>query len=240
MDSMIEHEKWVARRVYHQTFSKPSPVFPTWQGSPNRCRCGCGEEWVDNLSPINCWRYLNPATYAAAFPIIHRLFRALHEVLSLLPGVIWLSFRVTREQYKARITANASPGGNTRAAIAIARLLLYGAAAPIAVVFLLLTWLLTRPGGAILMAMEAASIALYIALATLSLAATAVMMSMPGLVVIIAGIGSLVFFNNALLGVLMMGAGVLLQYEVNRRHAQRLEERFGKLILLLSAEQHSP
>ena len=238
MDSMTDHEKWLARRVYHETFSKPTPVFPNWQGSPNRCNCGCGEEWTDNLSPINYWHYLNPAPYAAAVLTIHRLFRALHNLLSLLPKGIWLSFREARKQYRARIIARFDPDTDTRAAIAIARLLLYGAVAPMAVVFYLLTWLLTRPGGVILlMALEAASIALYVALATLSLAVTAIMMSVPGLVVIIAGIGSLVFFNDTLLGVLIMGTGVLLQYEVNRRHAQRLEERFGKLVLLLRAER---
>ncbi len=90
------------------------------------------------------------------------------------------------------------------------------------------------------MVLEAVSVALYVALATLSLVATAVIMSMPGLVVIVAGVGSIVFLNHTFLGVLIMGAGVLLQYELNRRHTQQLEERFGKLVLLLQGEQKNP
>ena len=233
MDSMTEHEKWLARRVYHETFSKPSRVLPNWQGSPNRCNCGCCEEWVDRVSPINCWRYLNPATYTPVLPMIHQVFRALHEVLSFLPQLSWLWFRMTRAQYRARILANGGPDVNASAAIAIACVLLYGVVAPMIVVFFSLTWLLTRPGGAILMVLEAVSIALYVAIAVLSSVLAATMMSMAGIVVIIAGIGSVVYFNNISLGVLMIGAGVLLQYDLNRRHAQQLEERFGRLVLLL-------
>ena len=60
---MNEHEKWLSRRVYHETFSTPGAEFPSWRGIPNRCNCGCTEVWYDRLSPTNWWATFNPAGY---------------------------------------------------------------------------------------------------------------------------------------------------------------------------------
>ena len=236
---MTEHQKWVARRIYHETFSKPRQVFPNWEGSPNRCKCGCGEEWTDRVSPINWWLYLNPGTYAPVLPHIHEVFRALHHLLSLLPRLSWHWFQMTRKQYKARIRANPNPEVNTTAAIVIAWALLYGVAVPMTAAVACLTWILTRPGSVSLMILEAASIALYMSIALTSSVLAALTMSMAGIVVIIAGMGSIVYFNSSLLGIALMIIGVLLQYELNRRQARQLEERLGKLVLLLREQQHN-
>ena len=58
---MNEHEKWLSRRVYHETFSTPGTAFPSWRGVPNRCNCGCAKVWYDRLSPTNWWAAFNPA-----------------------------------------------------------------------------------------------------------------------------------------------------------------------------------
>ena len=60
---MNEHEKWLSRRVYHETFSTPGAEFPSWRGIPNRCNCGCAEVWYERLSPTNWWVTFNPAGY---------------------------------------------------------------------------------------------------------------------------------------------------------------------------------
>ena len=49
------HQKWLARRAYHETFSEAGTVFPSWMGVPNRCKCGCAEVWYDRVSSVNWW-----------------------------------------------------------------------------------------------------------------------------------------------------------------------------------------
>ena len=78
---MNEHEKWLSRRVYHETFSTPGAEFPSWRGIPNRCNCGCSEVWYDRLSPTNWWATFNPAGYISIVWGVVRVFLALHRVL---------------------------------------------------------------------------------------------------------------------------------------------------------------
>ena len=107
---MNEHEKWLSRQVYHETFSTAGTAFPSWRGIPNRCNCGCAEVWYDRLSTTNWWATFNPAAY---IPIVRELVcvvLALHGVLWHLPPVIWAWLQIMRTGYKREVMNRIQPG----------------------------------------------------------------------------------------------------------------------------------
>ena len=150
---MDEHEKWLSRRVYHETFSTPGAEFPSWRGIPNRCNCGCAEVWYDRLSPTNWWATFNPARYISTFRGVVRVFLALHRVLWRLPPVIWIWLQMVRAGYKREVTNRIQPGASASIAMATARLLLYGIIVPLTIVVWATVWVLSRPGVILLIAL---------------------------------------------------------------------------------------
>ena len=86
---MNEHEKWLSRRVYHETFSTSGTTFPSWRGVPNRCNCGCAEVWYDRLSTTNWWATFNPGYISVARELV-RVFIAIHGFIWHLPPLIWV------------------------------------------------------------------------------------------------------------------------------------------------------
>ena len=143
---MNEHEKWLSRRVYHETFSTPGTAFPSWRGIPNRCNCGCAEVWYDRLSTTNWWATFNPAGYISIVRELGRVFFALHGVLWHLPPVIWAWLQMMRAGYKREVMNRIQRGNSASIAMATARLLLYGIIVPLIVVVWATVWVLSRLG----------------------------------------------------------------------------------------------
>ncbi len=143
---MDEHEKWLSRRVYHETFSTPGTAFPSWRGVPNQCNCGCAEVWYDRLSPTNWWAPFNPAGYISIVRELVRVFLALHRVLWHLPPVIWAWLQMMRAGYKREVMNRIQPGTGSSIAMVTAHLLLYGIIVPLTVVVWATVWVLSRPG----------------------------------------------------------------------------------------------
>ena len=117
---MNEHEKWLSRRVYQETFSTPGTAFPGWRGIPNRCNCGCAEVWYDRLRTTNWWVAFNPAGYISIVRELVRVFLALHGVLWHLPPVIWAWLQMMRAGYKKEVMNRIQPGTSTFIAIGTA------------------------------------------------------------------------------------------------------------------------
>ena len=230
---MTEHEKWQSRRVYHETFSTPGKTFPSWRGTPNRCKCGCAEVWYDRVSPTNWWTILNLGTYVSILWKLVAVFVALHGVLWHLPPVIWIWFRMMRAGYKREVLTRIQPGISTSVAIATARLLLYGIIAPLAVVVWATVWTLARPGVIIIIALYFVTLGLVWAVLLIPLLISVISISMSGLVFIIGGVGSILYLDNSAIGITAIVIGVCVQYELNRRKGQRKEEQLGYLILML-------
>ena len=141
-----------------------------------------------------------------------------------------------RASYKGEVLARIPLGANTSVAIAAARLLVYGAIAPLAVIVWATTWTLSRPGVIIMIAFFFVSLGLILAILLVPLIASVVAISMSGLVFIIGGVGSILFLDNAAIGIAAIVLGVCLQYELNRREGRRREEQLGHLILMLRPE----
>ena len=230
---MNEHEKWLSRRVYHETFSKPGPAFPSWRGVPNRCNCGCAEVWYDRLSTTNWWSAFNPASYISIAQGLVLVFRALHGVLWHLPPVIWIQLQMMRRTYKREVMNRIPPGANTSIAIAAARMLLYGIIVPLTLVVWATIWALSRPGVILIIALYVPTLVLVAAVLSISPVMSVIAISMSGFVFILGGIGSILYLDNPAIGITAIVIGVCLQYELHRREGRSREEQLGYLISML-------
>ena len=230
---MNEHEKWLSRRVYHETFSTPGTAFPSWRGVPNRCNCGCAEEWYDRLSTINWWAIFNPAAHMLIVRELVRVFRALHGVLWHLPPVIWALLRMLRAGYKREVMNRIQPGTSTSIAMVTARLFLYGIIVPLTAVVWATVWVLSRLGVILMIPLYFLTLVLVAAVLSIPLIISVIAISMSGLVFIVGGLGSILYLDKPALGITAIVIGVCVQYELHRREGRRREEQLGYLIRML-------
>ena len=230
---MNEHEKWLSRRLYHETFSTPGTAFPSWRGRPNRCNCGCAEVWYDRLSATNWWTYFNPAGFISVVGGLVPVFLALQKVLWHFPPVILIWLQMMRAGYKREVMNRIQPGTSTSITLAITFLLFYGIIVPLTVVVWATVWVLSRPGVVLMIALCFLTIVLVAAVFSIALIISIVAISMSGLVFIIGGVGSILYLDNPAIGIIAIVIGVFVQYELNRRKGRRREEQLGYLIQML-------
>ena len=201
------HAKWPARRAYHETFSNPGPLIFNWHGAPNGCKCGCGGLWYDRVSSTNWWNYFSPGLLlqtAFLFPI----FLALHKVIWSLPPVVWHVFRSVRASSKREIPANRKAPYIFTVIISL----------PLCVV----SWTLWPIAVALLTSVVCALFVVAI-----------VAIGMLGFTLVLAGLASVLFSTHPFIGVALIFAGILWEYERNRRNTLKHEELIGSLVLRL-------
>ena len=230
---MNEHEKWLSRRAYQETFSTPGTVFPRWRGVPNRCNCGCTEVWYDRLSTTNWWATFNPVDYISMVWKLIRVFLGLHGVLWHLPPVIWAWSQTRRAGYKREVLNRIQPGASTSVAMATAHLFLYGIIVPLTVIVWATVWFVSRPGIILIIALFFPALVLIAAVLSIPIIISVVAISMIGLVVILGGVGSILYLDNPAIGIAVIVIGVGVQYELHRREGRRREEQLGYLIRML-------
>ena len=198
---MNEHEKWLSRRAYQETFSTPGTMFPSWRGVPNRCNCGCGETWYDRLSTTNWWSNFNPSVYMTIMRGLVGVFRAFHGVLWHLPPEIWRRLLMTRAGYKRDLMNRLQPGANTTIALAIARLFLYGIIVPLTVVVWASVWFVSRPGSILLIVVFFSALVPIAIVMSIAPIFSVIAISMRGFVFIIGGVGSILYLDNPAVGI---------------------------------------
>ena len=223
--------------MYHETFSTPGTAFPNWRGEPKRCNCGCAEVWYDRLSPTNWWAAFNPAQYITIMRELVRLILALHGVLWHLPPVIWIWLQMVRAAYKSEVMNRIPPGTSPSIAMVTARLVMYGFIVPLTVVVWAAAWLLSRPGVILMIPLYFLALVLVGTVLLIPLVASVIAISMSGLVFIIGGVGSILYLDNPVIGIVAIIIGVGVQYELHRRERKRMEERLGYLILKLQPQK---
>lgn len=229
---MTEHQKWLSRRTYHETFSAPKTIFPNWDGIPNRCKCGCKGVWYDRASSVNWWTYLfNPRILFKVGSTLLPFFRALHSVIWQLPAVVWAWFNVFSTTYRIEVLARTRPNHSKRVAIVVANVVLYGVVFPPAIALLSACWCLSRLGGAVIMALHLGSLALLITLVLTCSAIATIAISMRGIVFVIGGVASVSYSYYPIGGIALIVVGVLVEYERIRRSERRQEEIIGQILL---------
>lgn len=229
---MNEHQKWLARRTYYETFGTPTTIFPNWEGIPNRCKCGCEGIWYDRSGPVNWWKYLfNPMPLFKTGSMLFPFFRALHSLVWQLPSVIWMWFTMLRAAYPAQVIVRAQPSHSKRAAIVIANVIFYGVVAPLTITLFSVCWCLSRLGSAAIMTLHLGSLVLLATLVMIYSVVAAIAISMRGVVFIIGGVASIAYSYYPIIGIALIVAGVLAEYERIRRNERRQEEIIGQILL---------
>ena len=201
------HQKWLARRMYHETLSTSRPPFLNWPGAPNRCKCGCGDVWFDRVSPTNWWNYFSPGLLIQTgflFPIFH----ALHGVIWALPPVAWYTFQNVLASHKKEAPARHK-------------------------LHLSITVILALPASVILWTLWPISLALLTTLLFLLAGIAVIAIGMFGITLILTGLASMIYLTHPAIGTALIVVGILFEYERNRRKELKQEELLGNLILKL-------
>ena len=213
---MNEHEKWQSRRIYHEKFAAPTKVLAFWQGTPRRCKCGCGEVWYDRVTPTNWRTTFNLATHLSVAWQLAHVVLLFYKLLWHTPPVIRVWFQILRVEYKMQVLVRVPPVASTFIAVATARVLLYGGVAPLVVVACALAWTAAGPGVIVTSALYFLTLGLYLALVAVVMVLSVIAISMAGLVFIIGGMGSILYLDYPIVGIAAIVIGVGVQYELNR------------------------
>ena len=135
--------------------------------------------------------------------------------------------------YKREVMNRTPPGASTSIAMATARLLLYGIIVPLTLVVWATVWVLSRPGVVLIIALYVPTLVLIWVVVSISLVISVIAISLSGFVVILGGVGSILYLDNPAVGITAIVIGVCLQYETHRRESRRSEEQLGYLIRML-------
>ena len=230
---MNEHEKWLSRRAYQETFSLPSPQFPNWLGVPNKCKCGCGEIWHDRLSPTNWWSAFDPSTHVTIVKGLFSLFRWYHKALWQLPTVVSSYVQIARARYNKELIDRMPPSTSTTTTTTVNRAFWYGLVVPCIALVWVLAWIVSKPGMILIVVLFFAALVPVVTFMLIALIFSLIAISMSGIVLILAGVGSILYLKNPALGIALFVLGVGLQYEINRRAGRRKEEQIGHLIRMI-------
>ena len=239
LESIRIHERWLAHRAYVETYERPPQFLQKWSGRPNRCKCGCGQEWLDSLSPVNWLDYFSPKMLAD-MKFLLPLFRAFFNLLWTLPSYIWVLLQIVRANYRHEVGHQArlrgAPEGIT---IGAAKLLLYAIVMPLALVVIATLFVVSRAGGWLLFGIWAVAISVIVAMMLVLMLPAAIAVSRHGLVVILGGVSSIAYIDYPVVSIGLIVAGVMLQYRQDRERERHQQERIGMLILRLRAAEGS-
>ena len=232
-----QHEDWESRRAYYEAFKThlgESEFFPSWPGTPDHCKCGCGGVWHRRGGPVNWWYTFNPGLYASIARSVVVVFLNLQKVLWSLPPVIRQFFGAARAAYtREAVLDRVGPDANIQIAMVTGRIVLYGVVMPLLLIVWLAAWLLSGPGVVVTFALFVVALTLTMAVFLTAFLISLIAISASGLVFIIGGVGSILYFDNPIWGILVIVLGVFIQYEIKRREVRRNEEQLGLLILTL-------
>ena len=201
------HQKWLARRMYHETLSTPGPPFLNWPGAPNRCKCGCDDVWFDRVSPTNWWSYFSPGLLIQTGFLLP-IFHALHRVIWALPAVVWYTFQNVLASHKKEVPARRK-------------------------LHLSITVILALPVSVILWTLWPISLALLTTVLFVLAGIAVIAIGMFGITLILTGLASMIYLTHPAIGIALIVVGILFEYERNRRKELKQEELLGNLILKL-------
>ena len=229
------HEEWLSRGAYLEYFGPEDPpaVFPNWRGSPDPCRCGCKEVRYSRSNPQNLWASFSPQLFwevGFLFPI----FRALYDVLWELSGVIWAMFRAVFSVNAVKDHVIANPLGNKLgSALAPVRILVWSVFCLLLFLMAAAAWSLPRLGGVVIFPLYFVGMAVFMTIMGLIWGLTALFMASYSLVFLIGGAASFAFGVSPAIGILLIAAGVALEYESRRRRDRENREQLGRVLRII-------
>ena len=229
------HEEWLSRGAYDECFGSREPplAFKKWRGNQDHCRCGCGEVRYSRSNPHNLWKSLSPQLLWETrflFPI----FRALFGVLWELSGIVWPAFRRVFSVSVLRNNVIVNPLGNKLgSALTPVRILVWSVFCLLLFLMAAAAWSLPRLGGVVIFPLYFVGMAVFMTIMGLIWGFTALFMASYSLVFLIGGAASFAFGFNPAIGILLIVAGVALEYESRRRRDRENREQLGRVLRII-------
>ena len=242
------HQKWLADQAYSQFFASPTIIWAKWiDNQPHRCRCGCDGVWYGARNNANMLAYLFPV---ALFNLLwseralFHPFKALHSFLQAILLVVLRSFlgEWARQYLPLWSSMFWEPilrhmrSRNWPRAVGRCVLLLVGAMAFAFWVSLwstlfVLTWALRVLAVPVVLALYIVSLALVACLFTLVSILAAIYVVARGLAFVVAGVASVIYSYLPEVGVVLIVAGLLIEYAYRHSDEKRRRRELGRLIM---------
>ena len=233
------HEEWLSRGAYVECFGSHEPpvVFKKWRGNPDPCRCGCGEVRYRRDNPQNQWKSLSPSLLwqtGFLFPI----FRALFNVMWYLWEPVWAAFQAVFSIQAVRDHVIADPLGNKLGRVLTpSRLLFWLVLCLVMFLAAASAWSVPRIGGIVIFPLYFVGMAVFMTIMGVIWGLTAVFMASYSLVFLIGGAASILYGFSPVFGILLIVAGVGLEYESRRRKDRENREQIGRLLRIIGQRE---
>ena len=229
------HEEWLSRGSYVDYFGSqdPSVTFKKWRGNPDPCRCGCGEVRYSRSNPENLWNSLSPKPFWEA-GFLFPLFRDLFVFLWYLWVPFWLAFRGVFCVKAVKEHVIAAPLGNKLVrAFTPVRFLFWSIFSLLLFLIAAAAWSLPRIGGLVILPLYFAGLSVFTAVMVLIWGLSALFMASYSLVFLIGGAASILYLSSPVIGILLIVAGVGLEYESKRRRDRQSREQLGRVLRII-------
>ena len=235
------HEEWLSRGAYVELFGSHEPpvAFKKWRGNPDPCQCGCREVRYSRSNPQNLWKSLSPnLLWETGFLL--PIFRAVFAVLWELSGPVWAAFRGVFRVSVLKDNVIADPLGNKLgSALTPVRILVWSIFCLLLFLIAAAAWSLPRLGGVVIFPLYFVGMAVFMTIMGVIWGLTAVFMASYSLVFLIGGAASFAFGSSPIFGILLIVAGVGLEYESRRRRDRENREQLGQMIRIIEQKAGS-
>ena len=162
------------------------------------------------------------------------LFRDLFVFLWYLWAPFWLVFRAIFCMRMFRDTVTANPLGNKLgSALTPVRFLFWTVFSLLLFLIAAAAWSLPRLGGIVIFPVYFLCLALLTAIMGVIWGLAAVFIASYGLVFLIGGAASILYLSSPVIGILLIVAGVGLEYEGRRRRDRENREQLGRVLRII-------
>ena len=222
------HEDWLNRQAYRKHFGSQEAVlfFRNWPGIPDPCKCGCGLVEHGRSDPANWWESFSPRLLWDAKLLIP-IFASLYKVIWSLLVIFWHSFLKNFDFQRFKRVAIANPNGNKQGALILALRVL---AWPLSCLVSFALCISLCLGGVALVPLYVVSLALLVTVLLLVWVLATIYISLHGVVFLVGGAASILYLSNPVVGILLIVAGVAIEYEGRRRRDRHHREEVGRLL----------
>ena len=231
------HEDWLNRQTYRKHFATHEPLpFPrNWSGNPDPCKCGCGSVEYSRSDPANWWESFSPKLLWETRLLIP-IFASLYKVLWSLLVIFWGSFLDNFDFRRFKHVVIANPTGNKLgASIVVLKFLAW----PLSCLVSFALCILLCLGVALLIPLYVASLALFVTILLVVWVIAAIYISLHGIVFLVGGAASILYLSNPVIGILLIVAGVAVEYETRRRRERHHREEVGRLLRFIENRTHN-
>ena len=229
------HEEWLNRAAYVHYFPPQEPplALPNWKGNPDKCGCGCGEVRYSRANPANWWEFLSPGLLWNTRFLLP-LFRDLYIFLWHLWAPVWLNFRAvfSMQAVKDHVIAAQLTNKLVRAFMPV-RFLFWLVLSLLLFTVAAAAWSLPRIGGIVIIPLYFAAMMLLTVFMGLVMGLATVFIASYGLVFLIGGAASILYGLSPVFGIVLIVAGVGLEYENRRRLDRENREQIGRVLRII-------